>query len=192
MRSVRKALLPPRDISVSDWADENVVLTGSGSAERGQWHTRPYQREPMDCLGPEPPVQAGGADVRGPDAEDQRAGELPGVHRGRRSGADAGGGTPVGRRQVALQGSGGAAVPALAGAAWKNRGGEVARFEQHGDAQGVRQRLRAHHLHRRDLAVRPGHAADPVSAAGRGGPVSRERGIGRRSRIAGDAAHRRV
>src|SRR4051794_27836128 len=43
-----EALLPPRDISVSQWADENVVLTGSGSAERGQWHTRPYQREPMD------------------------------------------------------------------------------------------------------------------------------------------------
>ena len=47
-----QALLPPRDISVSDWADENVVLTGSGSAERGQWHTRRFQREPMDCLGP--------------------------------------------------------------------------------------------------------------------------------------------
>jgi phage terminase large subunit GpA-like protein len=45
-----EALLPPRDISVSHWADENVVLTGSGSAERGQWHTRPYQREPMDVL----------------------------------------------------------------------------------------------------------------------------------------------
>ena len=29
-----EALLPPRDISVSQWADENVVLTGSGSAER--------------------------------------------------------------------------------------------------------------------------------------------------------------
>ena len=42
-----EALLPPRDISVSQWADENVVLTGSGSAERGQWHTRPYQREPI-------------------------------------------------------------------------------------------------------------------------------------------------
>ena len=35
-----EALLPPRDISVSQWADENVVLTGSGSAERGQWHTQ--------------------------------------------------------------------------------------------------------------------------------------------------------
>ena len=50
-----EALLPPRDISVSQWADENVVLTGSGSAERGQWHTRPYQREPMDVLSPSHP-----------------------------------------------------------------------------------------------------------------------------------------
>ena len=65
-----EALLPPRDISVSQWADENVVLTGSGSAERGQWHTRPYQREPMDVLSPSPSVQAGGVDVRGTDAQD--------------------------------------------------------------------------------------------------------------------------
>jgi phage terminase large subunit GpA-like protein len=49
-----EALLPPRDISVSQWADENVVLTGSGSAERGQRQTRPYQREPMDVLSPTP------------------------------------------------------------------------------------------------------------------------------------------
>ncbi len=51
------ALLPPRDISVSQWADENVVLTGSGSAERGQWHTRPYQREPMNVLSPGHPCK---------------------------------------------------------------------------------------------------------------------------------------
>ena len=47
-----EAMLPPREISVSDWADENVVLSGAAAAERGQWRTRPYQREPMDCLGP--------------------------------------------------------------------------------------------------------------------------------------------
>ena len=52
-----EALLPPRDISVSQWADENVVLTGSGSAEQGQWHTRPYQREPMDVLSPSHPCK---------------------------------------------------------------------------------------------------------------------------------------
>ena len=76
--------------------------------------------------------------------------------------------------------------------AWKDRGGQVARLAKHGDAQGLRQRLGAHHVHGRDLALRPGHAADPVSAAGRGGPLSRERGFGRRSGVAGDAAHRRV
>ncbi len=47
-----EAMLPPREITVSEWADENVVLSGAGAAERGQWHTRPYQREPMDVLSP--------------------------------------------------------------------------------------------------------------------------------------------
>ena len=60
------AVLPPRDISVSQWADENRVLTGGAAAERGQWHTRPYQREPMDVLSPRPSVPAGGAVVRPP------------------------------------------------------------------------------------------------------------------------------
>jgi phage terminase large subunit GpA-like protein len=41
------AMLPPQDILVSQWADENRVLTGGASAERGQWRTRSYQREPM-------------------------------------------------------------------------------------------------------------------------------------------------
>ena len=49
------AMLPPRDILVSEWADQNRVLTGGASAERGQWHTRPYQREPMDVLSPSHP-----------------------------------------------------------------------------------------------------------------------------------------
>ena len=46
------AILPPRAITVSQWADENRVLTGNAAAERGQWHTRPYQREAMDVLSP--------------------------------------------------------------------------------------------------------------------------------------------
>ncbi len=49
------AVLPPREITVSQWADENRVLTGGAAAERGQWHTRPYQREPMDVLSPSHP-----------------------------------------------------------------------------------------------------------------------------------------
>ena len=50
-------LLPPRDMTVSVWADENRVLTGAASAERGQWHTRPYQREPMDVMSPANPAK---------------------------------------------------------------------------------------------------------------------------------------
>src|SRR5450759_5464467 len=68
---------------------------------------------------PEPPVQAGGVDARRTDVEDLGDGELPGLHRGRRSGADAGGRAASGRRQSALQGSRRAVVPALAGAPGK-------------------------------------------------------------------------
>jgi phage terminase large subunit GpA-like protein len=50
-------MLPPREITVSEWADENVVLSGASAAERGQWHTRPYQREPMDVLSPSHPCK---------------------------------------------------------------------------------------------------------------------------------------
>jgi len=50
-------MLPPRDILVSEWADENRVLTGGAAAERGQWHTRLYQREPMDVLSPGHPCR---------------------------------------------------------------------------------------------------------------------------------------
>ena len=50
-------MLPPRDILVSQWADENRVLTGGASAERGQWRTRSYQREPMDVLSPGHPCR---------------------------------------------------------------------------------------------------------------------------------------
>ena len=51
------AILPPRDITVAKWADENRVLTGGAAAERGQWHTRPYQREPMEVLSPAHPCR---------------------------------------------------------------------------------------------------------------------------------------
>ena len=51
------AVLPPREITVLQWADENRVLTGGASAERVQWHTRPYQREPMDVLSPSHPCR---------------------------------------------------------------------------------------------------------------------------------------
>jgi phage terminase large subunit GpA-like protein len=44
------AILPPAETTVSQWADENRRLSGTASAEKGQWHTRPFQREPMDTL----------------------------------------------------------------------------------------------------------------------------------------------
>lgn len=50
-------LLPPREMTVSQWADENRVLTGAASAERGSWVTRPYQREPMDVMSPSHPCK---------------------------------------------------------------------------------------------------------------------------------------
>jgi len=84
-----------REISrCPQWADENVVLTGSGSAERASGTPDPTARAD-GCPQPEPSVQAGGVDERGPDVEDQCDGQLPGIHRGRRSGADAGGGTAI-------------------------------------------------------------------------------------------------
>jgi phage terminase large subunit GpA-like protein len=52
-----EAMLPPREITLSQWSDENVVLAGATAAERGQWQTRPYQREPMDVLSPSHPCK---------------------------------------------------------------------------------------------------------------------------------------
>jgi phage terminase large subunit GpA-like protein len=52
-----QALLPPEDITVSEWAEKHRRLTGSASSERGTWHTRPYQKEPMDVLSPSDPCR---------------------------------------------------------------------------------------------------------------------------------------
>lgn len=43
---------PPRVRTVSEWADENRVLTSESSGETGQWRTdrAPYQREIMDAF----------------------------------------------------------------------------------------------------------------------------------------------
>lgn len=49
---VRLALLfaPPSEISTSEWADKYAVLSPETAAEPGRWHTRSYQREPMDAV----------------------------------------------------------------------------------------------------------------------------------------------
>jgi phage terminase large subunit GpA-like protein len=48
------ALQPPLDLTVSEWADQNRILTRRSSSEPGQWRTDrvPYLREPMDLLSP--------------------------------------------------------------------------------------------------------------------------------------------
>lgn len=48
----REALTPPPVLTVSEWADENRVLSRKASSEAGKWRTdrTPYLREIMDCL----------------------------------------------------------------------------------------------------------------------------------------------
>lgn len=52
-----QAMLPPREISVSAWAEENLRLSGAAAAEKGVFRCRPYQREPMDVLSSHHPAK---------------------------------------------------------------------------------------------------------------------------------------
>jgi phage terminase large subunit GpA-like protein len=47
-------LVPPPDLSVSEWADQNARLSSESAAEKGEWRTdrAPYQRAIMDALSP--------------------------------------------------------------------------------------------------------------------------------------------
>ncbi len=51
--ALMKAFSTPPDMTVSEWADENRVLSPEASAEQGRWRTEraPYQREIMDAIG---------------------------------------------------------------------------------------------------------------------------------------------
>lgn len=49
-RAFLKALCPPPDVSVSQWAEENRILVSESSAAPGKWRTEPYQREVMDAF----------------------------------------------------------------------------------------------------------------------------------------------
>jgi phage terminase large subunit GpA-like protein len=51
------AIVPPPDITISQWADKHRHLSPEASARRGQWRTLEYQREPMDCLSPSHPCE---------------------------------------------------------------------------------------------------------------------------------------
>lgn len=54
----KQSLAPPPDLTVSEWADANRILSRESSAEAGKWRTdrAPYQREIMDSVN-DPAVQ---------------------------------------------------------------------------------------------------------------------------------------
>lgn len=54
-----KGLRPDPLLSVSDWADQNRMLSQTASSEPGRWRTErtPYLREIMDCLSPSHPAE---------------------------------------------------------------------------------------------------------------------------------------
>ncbi len=41
---------PPRRATGSEWADAFFYLSPESAADPGRWHTRPYQREPLDAM----------------------------------------------------------------------------------------------------------------------------------------------
>lgn len=43
-------LLPPEELSGSEWADKYFVLSEKNSGNPGKWHTRPYQRDILDSF----------------------------------------------------------------------------------------------------------------------------------------------
>ena len=47
-----EGIQPPKPITVSDWSDQNRILSSRASAESGAWRTSrvPYLKEPMDLL----------------------------------------------------------------------------------------------------------------------------------------------
>ena len=52
-------LRPEPQVTVSEWADANRVLTSEASSEHGPWRTErtPYLREIMDCFSAGSPVE---------------------------------------------------------------------------------------------------------------------------------------
>lgn len=51
-RVLANAMAPRKPLTVSEWADNNRILSSKGSAEPGRWRTsrNPPLREPMDCM----------------------------------------------------------------------------------------------------------------------------------------------
>jgi len=57
IQAAAAALLPPVRVSLSEWADQNVRLSSEGSVQPGSWQCFPYQREPLDAMGPQSAYQ---------------------------------------------------------------------------------------------------------------------------------------
>jgi len=53
------ALLPPSNLTVSEWSDNNRFLRSTTSQETGKWRTNrfPFNKEILDCLSTNSPVQ---------------------------------------------------------------------------------------------------------------------------------------
>lgn len=49
------AAVPPPPIMVDEWADAHRYIPLGASSRPGKWVTRPYQREPMQCVSPQHP-----------------------------------------------------------------------------------------------------------------------------------------
>ncbi len=50
---VAAALRPKEPLPLSQWADQHFRLSSESSARTGNWTTHPFQREPLDCMGPD-------------------------------------------------------------------------------------------------------------------------------------------
>jgi phage terminase large subunit GpA-like protein len=50
IEAARAAWRPPPKLTLSEWADQNFVLSAESSAQPGKWSTLPYQREIMDAF----------------------------------------------------------------------------------------------------------------------------------------------
>ena len=52
INEIIRSVAPPKKMTISEWADENRILSAEGGAEKGKWSTdrAPYQREIMDSI----------------------------------------------------------------------------------------------------------------------------------------------
>jgi phage terminase large subunit GpA-like protein len=50
IEAFNQAIIPPERLTVSQWAEKNRNLSSEASAQKGQWYSWPFQKEPMDIL----------------------------------------------------------------------------------------------------------------------------------------------